>query len=483
MIEKTDLISNFIDNELIDLPNIINSKLSLNKEPFNTRTEFDNIKDYINDFLNGDIQNRFIVLPGLRGVGKSTMIFQIYDYLLREKGILPKNILYVSCDDLNDMVDCSIRELVEIYLKNHFNSNLRSLNEKVFILIDESQYDKNWALSGKIIYDKSNNVFMIFTGSSALHLEYNADAARRIRKLAITPLNYTEHIKLKYNLNLSRFSDALMDMIFTGNVDNAKECEFEINNSLINLSGYSSNDWDEFIQFGGFPKLFVNGRHRELSEDLVNITERVIRVDMPYIQNITVENQSNANRILRYFALQQPGELTQANLANYLNTSPSNINKILDILEKTHLLFHYEPYGGASKRVRKSWKYYFATSSIRHALSQKIGNPLLNTKNYEGLLLENLVASSLYNKLNKEFNSFDVYYDANKKKNVDFLISHGLDSIIPIEVGRGEKRKTQMKHAMNKYGSEYGIIVANNSTTIKKENDIIYISPKSFSFL
>jgi len=30
-------------------------------------------------------------------------------------------------------------------------------------MIDESQYDKNWALAGKIIYDKSNNIFMIFT--------------------------------------------------------------------------------------------------------------------------------------------------------------------------------------------------------------------------------------------------------------------------------------------------------------------------------
>ena len=33
--------------------------------------------------------------------------------------------------------------MVEIYLKDMFNENLRTLNEKVFIFIDESQIDKN----------------------------------------------------------------------------------------------------------------------------------------------------------------------------------------------------------------------------------------------------------------------------------------------------------------------------------------------------
>lgn len=64
-------------------------------------------------------------------------------------------------------------------------------------MIDESQYDKNWTLYGKILFDKSENIFMIFTGSSALNLEYNMDTARKMVKITINPLNYKEHIKLK----------------------------------------------------------------------------------------------------------------------------------------------------------------------------------------------------------------------------------------------------------------------------------------------
>lgn len=483
MIEKEELITNFIKNELIDVPNILSKDLSKNDKKFNSREELNEIKSYLDTFLNEDTSNKIMVLPGLRGIGKTTLILQAYEYLLKEKNVLPNNILYISFDDLNSLVECNIREMVEIYLKNVFNTNLRDLDEKVFIFIDESQIDKNWALSGKVIYDKSYNIFMIFTGSSALHLENNADLSRRMRKKSLMPLNYTQHLKLKYDVNVSNFSNDLKELIFTGNIDNAATSEFKAENTLTNCLDYSSTDWNEYFKFGGFPILFDKKSHREICDDLVEITSRVISKDMPQIKDLSSENQSNAKRILRYLALQQPGELTQANLANYLKTSSANINKILDLLEKTYLLFHCEPYGGSAKRVKKSWKYYFATPSIRHALSNKVGNPLWGTDDYEGMLLENLIASILFNLSNKQFADFKLYYDGDKKRNVDFLIQKDSENVIPIEVGRGKKTKLQIKHAINRYDCDYGIVVSNNYSHIKKEDDVIYISPKTFSFL
>ncbi|WP_400253977.1 AAA family ATPase [Methanobrevibacter smithii] len=48
-------------------------------------------------------------VAGIRGVGKTTLIYQAYYYLLNEKHILPDQIIYLSCDDLNNIVDCNIR--------------------------------------------------------------------------------------------------------------------------------------------------------------------------------------------------------------------------------------------------------------------------------------------------------------------------------------------------------------------------------------
>lgn len=36
--------------------------------------------------------------------------------------------------------------------------------------MDEAQHDKEWSITGKILYGQSKKIFMIFTGSSALNL-------------------------------------------------------------------------------------------------------------------------------------------------------------------------------------------------------------------------------------------------------------------------------------------------------------------------
>lgn len=122
---------------------------------------------------------------------------------------------------------------------------------------------------------------------------------------------------------------------------------------------------------------------------------------------------------------------------------------IISILEKTQLLFHFEAYWGASKRFRKSWKYYFTTASVKNAINEEYGITIKDKKDYEGVLLENLLASRLYNlSYNGDFPLFNVYYDE-KDKGVDFIIRKHFQNPIPIEVGIGEKDNSQIKKAMN----------------------------------
>jgi predicted AAA+ superfamily ATPase len=124
-----------------------------------------------------------------------------------------------------------------------------------------------------------------------------------MRKKSITPLNYTQHLKLKYGIDVSCLSADLRDLIFGGDINNVLSSEFKANKLLTNCLDYSSTDWEEYFKFGGFPILFDKKSHREICEDLVEITQRVITKDMPQIKELSSENQSNAKRILRYLAL------------------------------------------------------------------------------------------------------------------------------------------------------------------------------------
>ena len=274
-----------------------------------------------------------------------------------------------------------------------------------------------------------------------------------------------------------------MDLIINSNIEDDIKYENEVNRDLINNIEYRSNDWDEYLRYGGFPILARKINFRRLTANIVDMVEKVVNTDMVSIKNFTFENQTNSNRILRYLALQNAGDLSQNNLAKYLKTSQANVKNILDILEKTHLIFSLEAYGTSSKRTKKTKKYYFATSSIRNALSIKSGNTIKDIKQYEGILLENLVASILFNLTQREDNYFTLYYDTNKKKNVDFILQQDFKNPVPIEVGRGKKDKKQITHAINYYGADYGIIISDTTNNIEKHGNIIYISPKTFSFL
>lgn len=58
-------------------------------------------------------------------------------------------------------------------------------------------------------------------------------------------------------------------------------------------------------------------------------------------------------------------------ISKYLKTAVGNVETILNLLEKTHLIYHLEPSGSPSLRTKKARKYYFATSSIKYALLRK----------------------------------------------------------------------------------------------------------------
>lgn len=108
-------------------------------------------------------------------------------------------------------------------------------------------------------------------------------------------------------------------------------------------------------------------------------------------------------------------------------------------------------------------------------------NENLNNKKCLATLAETLVASSLYKLKLLRHNFIGLFYDP-KKSGVDFLVRN-IDKIIPIEVGVGKKTKSQLTKAINNYNSDYGILISNRTFSIKKENNIIYIPLRTFSYI
>ena len=483
--DNEDSIHDFLQSQIADTPLSLNSELSNKGVKFNHRDDFEEIKAFIDNFIDGNNLNRYIVLPGLRGVGKTTILFQAYEYLINQKNVNPNQILYFSCEELNKIEDCDIYDTIKYYLKEFHNSSFQTVDEKIFLLIDEAHFDKDWSISGKLIHDKSKNIFMIFTGSSALNLEYNAEAARRMVRYPITPLNYSQHLKLKYGYQTD-ISNDLVDLLFNGNVENAIIKEKQVNRDLLNLRNYFSMDWDNYFKFGGFPAVMHDTNYRNASKKLYYSVEAVVTKDLGTMSNLTANTQTSALRLMKFLAEKYPGDISQNALANKIKTSAGTVNTIMDLLEKTHLLFHIEPYSGANARANKSWQYYFATPSIMHAINLKFGFSSISLSEYEGILLETLVASSLVNLKNSEkFFEFSIFYDTYKVKSkcVDFIVKKEFDDKIQIEVGHGKKDTSQIKDAIRRYKSSYGIVISDTTKTIEKVDNVIFVPINTFSLI
>ena len=449
----------------------------------NTRMHYNEIQKHVDGFLKSDNEyfNRFIMMPGLRGVGKTTILYQIYHYLINEKGIKNSNILYLDLDDLKSAYDVGIKEIFEVYLENFHQTTPSNITEKIFLLIDEAQLDENWARYGKLLFEKSFNIFMIITGSSALDLELNTDASRRITRKQIFPCNFQEYLLLKYNLNLEK--NNFKDLILRGDsqsIEKAIACENIIKKDLINLNNDPQVELVKFLHSQSFP-FALNLNETDTHMLTNNMVKKIVNDDLTYFKTFNNITNDNIIRMLTYLATKKPGQTSNVAIAQSLNISVKTVRKILSALEQSQLIFTVKAYGSAGKMLKKPSQHFFQTPSIKSALNYRVGRYDLNHEKCIAALSENLVASTLSRLSHESMSSLGLFYDANKK-GVDFIVKH-LDKIITVEVGIGKKTKSQLTISKNRYNADMGILISNRTSSIKFENDILYIPLLTFALM
>ena len=446
---------------------------------------YSKLKEHVDEFLRlGNSLNRLISLPGLRGVGKTTLLFQLYKYLRDVKKIDNDSILYLSTDRLKGYLGNGILEAVDVFIRDVHKTTLPYLDKKIFLFIDEAHFDPEWSLAAKVIFDSTKNVFMIFTGSSALNMELNPDAARRIKRETVFPLDFGEYVSLKHGVYPPEdMAQAVRNLIFTGSeaaVENAIEKEDELSRKLRGIGRPVDQEWEKFLLYGGFPtslRMPQAGVH----ENIFSMVDRVIEKDVFSVQAFRTDTRSVITRIIVFLALQKAGESSDSNLSKMLDkTSPATVRSILEILEKTHLIFSVKPRGGAGKVVRKSWKYYFLSPSIVAAIRFKLGENSHTNRELMGILTEHMAASYFF-RMKETFGlPVGIFYDP-EPKGADFLLLDARGDIIPLEIGIGKKDKIQIRNSINRYKSKHGIVVC-DVQNVKKEGNVIFVPLTTFSF-
>ncbi|WP_407381591.1 ATP-binding protein [Methanobrevibacter sp.] len=470
----------YIIKQINTTPYIADEFLKNDDEKFLYRNAFINIKNSLDDFLEGYRENRFMIMQGLRGTGKSTLIFQAYEYLI-EKGIDKNRILYLSLDQLKSFKKSDLSNLVDIFVEDIHHRYLATLDEEIFLLVDEAQEDENWSKTGKAIYDQSKKVFMIFTGSNALDLEINLNSVRRTLFERIYPMNFQEYLYLKYGIADINISSDLIDLFLSGNIENASKKETDLLTSASVLKKPLMKEVEYFLSYGGFP-LSLNLNEINAHRKIFELIKRVVENDVRHYKAYNGNTKQIIFNILSFMATQKPGGLSVNNLSKDIGSSRSNITELLNILEKTHLIFHIKPYGGASKMIRSPSKYYFLSPTLNASINFTLGKHNPNNRDYLGVLAETYVASTFFRLKNTISKPHGIFAPTGKGMS-DFIITTFEGKKVAVEVGIGNKDKSQVKKTMNKYGCDYGIIISSTTNLIKRDGDVIFLPLTTFSLM
>lgn len=439
------------------------------------------------DFIGAEgTENRLIIIPGLRGVGKTTLLFQLFESCQNAKNT---KTLYLSCDRLVEL-GVGLKDVLKVYENKFLGGPLETQKDRIILLIDEAHYEEKWALTIKTIYDRSKNVMVIVSGSSALAFGMGTDLIRRAKTEWLFPLGFMEYhlFKLAKARNVidapNRTAENIQSALFL--TQSAEESYDKLTGIIKELrTQYFSKmpalqtDLERYLLLRGFPFTISELDENVLYEKTLDVLRRVVEEDLPMFSNVGKKLIAKAFPILTLIACNRGGGVSIKSIAaNFDGISEASAFRLFEGLEKAGILFAVKPYGGPEKIANAAWKYYFTAPVLQAALMWRIGK-LTKTSETLGPLLETAVANVLW-RINVPRTRVisGLYYDY-RKGGADFVVKtpHGL---VVIESGWGDKPTRQVKQTMESVSAYMGIVVAGSVEGIS--NGIISL-PKEIMLL
>lgn len=366
---------------------------------------------------------QIIGIVGLRRVGKSTIFYQIIEFLLNKK-TNPKNIIYFSFDETKAELD----DLFKIYEEEVIKKKIE--NEKIYVFLDEIQKLDDWQNKIKLIYDLYPNIKFFISGSASINILLPAkeSLAGRIFYFELDLLSFKEFLEMR--------GKDIKKILENTNLWK-KELRIELQNYIIKpfpeIVNFSEEVAKKYLKESVIEKVILKDLRELFEIREIEVIDKIINVI-----------SSEPGLIINLDDLSKDFGVARQVLSNYLY-----------YLQCCFLIKQLKNFRGSLKiSSRKLKKYYLLHPCFALTLSSPD----------KGKLIENLVA----------FKTKAEYYWREREKEIDFIIKN--KKIIPIEVKyKNNIKKKELKHILNfmeKFKIKKGYIITEGhecEETIKKK--------------
>lgn len=357
-----------------------------------------------NRIENALFKKRAIVIYGARQVGKTTLLKR-----LMERDAFSS--IYLNCDEPD------IRER----LTNVNSTQLKSLlGDRKLICIDEAQRVRNIGLTLKLIVDNFPEKQVIATGSSSF------DLSNQI----VEPLTGR-----KYEFFLHPFSIQELQQL------------------------HSPLEMDRILAHR-----MILGMYPEIVLDEGQAQNKIKEIARSYLYKDIFEHQQIKNpdileKLLQALALQIGAEVSYNELANLLKIDKKTVERYVELLEKTFVIFRLKPYGGNLRsELSKLRKIYFWDLGVRNALINNFNN--IDLRSDVGALWENFMISERFKmNQNADIDRSAYFWRTHQGQEMDYLEMKEDGKISAYEIKwQNEKAKMPKIFAATYPDSEYQLV-------------------------
>lgn len=301
---------------------------------------------------------RTVVLCGARRTGKTTVMYQLINNLLN-KGVSPKNILFVSFDHPLLKL-CTVDRVLSVYKANV------SSDEELYCFFDEIQYATDWNSWLKILYDTNPSVRVVATGSASpiISDKIAESGLGRWKVIHVPTLSFFEYCEL---LNI-RVANLPSNIKPTQMYLRPVQEQTDIFNKLEKLQVH----FIRYLQVGGFPELALSSddvyAQRTLREDIV---DKALKRDLPSIYGI--RNINDIEKIFLYLCYNSSNIINIQTISKEMEgISRNTIEKYIGYLESANLIYISPLVSVGTKQALKSQdKIYIADAAVRNAVLMK----------------------------------------------------------------------------------------------------------------
>lgn len=326
---------------------------------------------------------QIVAITGVRRSGKSTLLKQLIYYLIKKEKIPSKNILFFNLEHpyLSPYSDnpTTLQLLYEDYLK------IAQPKGKIYILLDEVQFFRQWPVFVKAHFETKNIQFVV-TGSNAIMLSSDMITLLSGRSLALEVFPFS----------LREFASS-QDIDITKPLTAAKQ--------TIQIK----NLFEELLEYGGFPQIVLSKNKKTAFDILGAHAKTVLLQDVA--PRLHARKPTDLEKLYVYLVSNIGKLFSYAGLSKLFGLADKSIKEYIQAFIDSYLIYELDQFSfSLKKQIRSQKKIYAIDTGQANAMGFKF------TAN-RGRLLENLILIEL-----KRL-GLDLYYFSSKaEKEIDFVI-------------------------------------------------------------